>query len=210
MGAEDEADRGRRPGGRSARVREAVLAAVLEELVEGGYVALTFDRVAARAGVHRATLYRRWASREQLVAEALLEQAGRDIPLPDTGTLRGDLRGLAHAVAATITSPQGEGVLRTLVSEAGRAPDITAAGRTFWGRRFAAAAVLVRRGVERGEVRPDVDPQVVLQMLVAPLFFRLLVAGEPVTTQFADQVLDMLLPLVAPADGSPAPSPRSG
>ncbi|WP_159792161.1 TetR/AcrR family transcriptional regulator [Puerhibacterium puerhi] len=207
MSEQESPGRGRRPGGRSARVREAVLAAVVAELVDGGYASLTFDRVAARAGVHRATLYRRWPSREQLVAEALLAQAGREIPLPDTGSLRGDLRALAHAVAASITSPLGEGVLRTLVSEAGRAPDITVAGRTFWGQRFAAAAELVRRGVERGEVRPDVDPQLVLQMLVAPLFFRLLVAAEPVTAEYADRVLDLLLPLV---EDRPGREPAAG
>jgi len=178
-------------------VRQAVLTAVLDELVENGYGALTFDRVAARAGVHRATLYRRWPGREQLVAEALLAQAGRDIPLPDTGTLRGDLRALAHAVVTNITSPLGEGLLRTLVSEAVRVPDISVAGRAFWGQRFGLATEIVRRGIRRGEVRSDVDPQLMLELLVAPLFLRLLVTAEPVTTAYVDEVLDVLLPLIA-------------
>src|SRR4051794_12952320 len=97
----------RRPGGRSARVQEAVLAAVLHELVESGYGSLSFDRVAERAGVHRATLYRRWTGKEALVAEALLAQAARDVPMPDTGTLLGDLRALVHAIVANITAPLG-------------------------------------------------------------------------------------------------------
>jgi AcrR family transcriptional regulator len=188
----------RRPGGRSGRIREAVLEAVLEELVEGGYGALTYDRVATRAGVHRATLYRRWPGKEQLVAEALLARAGRDIPLPDTGTLRGDLRALAHAVVSNITAPMGEGVLRALVSEAGRLPEIPAAGRAFWGQRFAMAAEIVRRGVLRGEVPPDVDPRLLLELLVAPLYLRLLVTAEPVTEEYADAVLDLLLPPTSP------------
>jgi AcrR family transcriptional regulator len=197
VGAQDEPAGARRPGGRSARVRQAVFTAVLDELVENGYGALTFDRVAARAGVHRATLYRRWPGREQLVAEALLAQAGRDIPLPDTGTLRGDLRALAHAVVTNITSPLGEGLLRTLVSEAVRVPDISVAGRAFWGQRFGLATEIVRRGIRRGEVRSDVDPQLMLELLVAPLFLRLLVTAEPVTTAYVDEVLDVLLPLIA-------------
>jgi AcrR family transcriptional regulator len=196
VGAQDEAAGARRPGGRSARVRQAVLTAVLDELVESGYGALTFDRVAARAGVHRATLYRRWPGREQLVAEALLAQAGRDIPLPDTGTLRGDLRALAHAVVTNITSPLGEGLLRTLVSEAVRVPDISVAGRAFWEQRFTLATEIIRRGIRRGEVPSDVDPQLMLELLIAPLFLRLLVTAEPVTTAHADEVLDLLLPLI--------------
>jgi AcrR family transcriptional regulator len=194
VGADDDSGRIRRPGGRSARVREAVLGAVLEELVDGGYGSLSFDRVASRAGVHRATLYRRWPGKEQLVAEALLARAGRDIPLPDTGTLHGDLRALARAVAANITAPIGEGVLRALVSEAGRAPDISAVGRAFWHQRFAMATEIVRRAAARGEVPPDVDPQLLLELLVAPLFLRLLVTAEPVTPEYADEVLGMLLP----------------
>jgi AcrR family transcriptional regulator len=194
VGADDDSGRIRRPGGRSARVREAVLGAVLEELVDGGYGSLSFDRVASRAGVHRATLYRRWPGKEQLVAEALLARAGRDIPLPDTGTLHGDLRALARAVAANITAPIGEGVLRALVSEAGRAPDISAVGRAFWHQRFAMATEIVRRAAARGEVPPDVDPQLLLELLVAPLFLRLLVTAEPVTPEYVDEVLGVLLP----------------
>src|SRR5579862_7114745 len=84
----------RRPGGRTARATQAILAAVIDELAETGYAALSLDRVAARAGVHRATVYRRWASKEALTADAVLASAAQDVPPPDTGTLRGDLREL--------------------------------------------------------------------------------------------------------------------
>lgn len=198
-------NRRQRPGGRSARVHRAVLAAVLDELIEGGYGSLTFDRVAIRAGVHRATLYRRWASKEALVAEALLAQAARDVPTPDTGTLLGDLQALTHAIITNITAPLGEGLLRTLVSEAGRVPDIAAAGRAFWGQRFGLATELVRRGVRRGEIAADVDPQLLIEMLIAPLFLRLLVTAEPVTAEYADTVARMLL---GSAAGSPAAGPE--
>jgi AcrR family transcriptional regulator len=196
--SQDDPSRVRRPGGRSARVRGAVLAAVIEELVEGGYGSLSFDRVASRAGVHRATLYRRWPGKEQLVAEALLARAGREIPLPDTGTLRGDLRALARSVAANITAPMGEGVLRALVSEAGRAPEISVVGRAFWHQRFGLATEIVRRAAGRGELPPDVDPRLLLEMLVAPLFLRLLVTAEPVTPEYVDEVLGLLLPASSP------------
>jgi AcrR family transcriptional regulator len=184
--------RHRRPGGRTARVNEAALTAVLDELVESGYASLTFERVAARAGVHRSTLYRRWANKEELVVEALSSQAGREVPTPDTGSLPGDLRELTGAIIATITSPLGEGLLRTLVSDAGRSADLASVGRTFWGRRFALAADIVHRAIQRGEI-DDVDPQLFIEMLVAPLFLRLLVTSEAVTNEYADRVINRLL-----------------
>src|SRR5687768_13717083 len=72
-----QAPRRRRPGGRAARVRAAAIAATLAELAESGYTALSLERVAQRAGVHKTTLYRRWGSREELVLEAMLERAGQ-------------------------------------------------------------------------------------------------------------------------------------
>jgi len=182
-----------RPGGRSARVKAAVLAGVLDELIESGYAGLTVDRVAARAGVHKATVYRRWPTKEDLVADALLAQTGQTVPMPDTGSVRDDLRLLAHAVIANITSPQGEGLLRTLVSDAARVPAIGAAARTFWAERFAMAGELVRRGIDRGELPADTDPDFLIEALIAPLYLRLLVTTQPLTTRYADRVVDSVL-----------------
>jgi AcrR family transcriptional regulator len=182
-----------RPGGRSARVKAAVLASVLDELIECGYAGLTVDRVAARAGVHKATVYRRWPAKENLVADALLAQTGQTVPMPDTGSVRDDLRLLANAVIANITSPQGEGLLRTLVSDAARVPAIGAAARTFWAERFSMAGELVRRAVERGELPATTEPDFLLESLIAPLYLRLLVTTQPLTSQHADRVVDMVL-----------------
>ncbi|WP_158562796.1 TetR/AcrR family transcriptional regulator [Marinitenerispora sediminis] len=182
-----------RPGGRSARVNEAVLDAVLDEIVESGYAKLSFERVAARAGVHKATLYRRWANKEELLAEALLAHTGSAVPMPDTGSLREDLRRLTHAIAANISSPDGQGLLRTLVSDAGRVPEIAGAARTFWSERFALAGAVVGRGVERGELPPDTDVAFLIERLIAPLFLRVLVTAEPIDAAYADRIVDALL-----------------
>ncbi|MFC4566077.1 TetR/AcrR family transcriptional regulator [Nocardiopsis mangrovi] len=183
-----------RPGGRSARVNEAVLAAVLDEIVESGYSKLSFERVAGRAGVHKATLYRRWANKEELVAEALLARSASAVPVPDTGSLREDLRRLAHAIVAHISSPSGQALLRTLVSDAGRDPEIAMAGRTFWSERFARAGAIVERGVARGELPPDTDAAFFIERLISPLFLRLLVTAEPIDTAYADRIVDALCP----------------
>ncbi|MFC7327028.1 TetR/AcrR family transcriptional regulator [Marinactinospora rubrisoli] len=182
-----------RPGGRSARVNEAVLAAVLDEIVESGYAKLSVEKVATRAQVHKATLYRRWANKEELVAEALLARAGRVVPTPDTGSLREDLRRLSHAIGAYLSSPSGQAVVRTLVSDAGQVPEIAVAVRAFWTERFARAGVIVERGVERGELSPDTDVAFFIERLIAPLFLRSLVTAEPIDAAYADRVIDALL-----------------
>lgn len=189
--------RNERPGGRSARVKAAVLASVLDELIESGYAGLTVERVAARAGVHKATIYRRWPAKEDLIADALLAQTGRTVPMPDTGSVRDDLRQLAYAVIANITSPQGEGLVRTLVSDAARVPAIAAAGRTFWAERFSLAGALVRHGIDRGELPAGTDPDFLIESLIAPLYLRLLVTTQPLTTEYADRIVDSVLAMAA-------------
>jgi AcrR family transcriptional regulator len=174
-------------------VRTAVLNAVVEELVESGYAATTFERVATRAGVHRATLYRRWGSKEELVADALAAQAARDVPMPDTGSLREDLRLLMHAITANISSQPGEGLLRTLVSDASRVPGIATAGRRFWEQRFALAQAVFDRAVARGELPAGTDTRFLVELLVAPLFLRQLVTGQPLTDAYADAVAQAML-----------------
>jgi AcrR family transcriptional regulator len=183
----------RRPGGRTARATQAILTAVVEELAGSGYAALSLDRVAARAGVHRATVYRRWASKESLVADAVLASAARDVPLPDTGTVRGDLRELTHAIVANLSSPVTQALLRTLVSESGRVPGIDAVAESFWAERFALAGAVIQRGITRGELPPSTDPDFLIEMLIAPLYLRVLVTGRPLTTGYSDRVTSAVL-----------------
>ncbi|MFC3997582.1 TetR/AcrR family transcriptional regulator [Nocardiopsis sediminis] len=183
-----------RPGGRSARINEAILTAVVDELLESGYAKLSFERVAARAQAHKATLYRRWAGKEELVAEALLAQSGRAIPVPDTGSLREDLRLLTHAVIAHMSSPQGQALLRAFISDAGRVPEIGVAARAYWAERFTRAGAIVERGVERGELPAGTDTAFFIERLISPLFLRLLVTAEPIDTAYADRIIDALCP----------------
>src|SRR5262249_48520076 len=94
-----------RPGGRTARIRAAVLAAAFDELVEVGYGRLSMESVAQRAEVHKTTVYRNWGSREALIAAAVREQTARDVPMPDTGSLAEDLHLFARAIVANLATP---------------------------------------------------------------------------------------------------------
>lgn len=180
---------GARPGGRTARTRQAVLEAVFEELGEGGYAALTMERIAQRSGVHVATIYRRWRSTEGLVCE-LMTDLSAEVPLPDTGTLAGDLRALARAIAAFYSEPRYRGLLEAVVSAAAREPAAADVLREFFDDRLRLAGRMVHRAVDRGELPADADPDEVMAALGAPFYYRLLISRRPVDLRLADCAAD--------------------
>ena len=182
-----------RPRGRGPKVRAAVLAATLAELTEGGYAALTIDRAAQRAGVHKTTIYRRWKDRESLVVDALIDQIAVDVPIPDTGAIETDLRELARSVVRWVTSPTGQAVLTTVLSDAVRIPEIAAVKRRFFDDRFQRAEPVVARAIKRGELPASTDPAELIKTLVAPIYFRLLIAAEPVDESTADHAAQVAL-----------------
>jgi len=177
----------RRPGGRSARVRSAVLGATVEILAGEGYEHLSVESVAARAGVHKTTVYRRWPTKADLVADAVRERAQQLVPVPDTGTLAGDLRALARSIAGNIGSDVGTRMARTLIAAAVVSDEIAATQREFWAERFALTGVIVERAIARGELPPRTDARFVLETLIGPLYVRLLLTGEPIDAKFADR-----------------------
>lgn len=178
----------RRPGGRSARVRHDVMAAATELLAEAGYDGLSIEAVADRAGVHKTTVYRRWPTKADLVADALSERSQQHVPVPDTGTLAGDLTALARAVAANIGSDVGAAMARTLVAASITSTEIADTAASFWVERLALTATIVERAVERGEIPSDTDPNLVIEALIGPLYVRLLLTGEPIDEDFARRV----------------------
>jgi AcrR family transcriptional regulator len=182
-----------RPGGRSARVKAAVLSAVLQELLDGGYASLRIDAVARRAEVHKTTIYRRWPTREGLVADALAAQAQGAISVPDTGTLRADLTQLALAVTQNIQSPLGGGLVRAFLSEPGHHGEIAAVAHVFWGARFGQAGQIIHRAIARGELPPGTNADRVLEALVGPLFMRTFLLFAPVTDAYLTTHIDFLL-----------------
>ena len=176
-----------RPGGRTARTRAAVLEAALDELAERGWDQASVETIASRAGVHKTTVYRRWGSKDRLVAEAREAAADQRIQIPDTGDIDQDLRALARAVLAILTSRDGAATVRALVAGAQDSPDVGRVVRRFWATRLAHVGPLVDRAVSRGQLPNGTDPDDLMRYLAAPLFHRLLVTAEPLTTATADQ-----------------------
>jgi AcrR family transcriptional regulator len=180
-----------RPGGRSARVRGAVMEALLTELVEKGLGAVTIEGIARRAGVNKTTLYRRWGSKEKLVLEAMLERGEQLVPIPDTGRLRDDLLTVAREIAASLATPESEAIVRAGASEPS-ASAIAAAARSFWEVRFRLLAQMVERATARGEVPADTDPKPTVEGLLAGIYLRLLVTREPLDDEFLTGLAERL------------------
>jgi AcrR family transcriptional regulator len=160
---------------RGPAVRAAVLAAALAELADRGYAGLTFENVAARADVHKTTVYRRWADRESLLTDALLEQAVGDFEIPDTGDIDTDLGAWLLMLADWLSGPVGQPLVSMLRSDAARLPAVTRAKARFFAARSSAMAHRLQSATTRGQLPTDTSAGPLLSALVAPLYLSLLV-----------------------------------
>jgi AcrR family transcriptional regulator len=179
---------GVRRGGRSARVVESVLRATVEELGTVGYTALRVEDVAARSGVNKTSIYRRWPSKVELVAAALLNHA-RNQEAPDTGSLRGDLLETGRRMAQKMETPLGRGLVRMTQMERGH-PELDSVIRTLRQENICSRAGVVERAIARGELPPDTDATLVAELVGAPISSRLLHTGVPVDDRFIEAVVD--------------------
>lgn len=173
-----------------------ILEAAIEILAEEGYDGMTIEMVAARAKAGKATLYRRWPGKEELVLEAIgcMKSTELDLDaLPDTGTLRGDLL----AMIKPRTTEESERKLRVMAGVAAlltRAPELTdAASAMLMGPRMAAHRILLERAQARGEVRGDADLDALSRLLPAMASFRLLVERKPIDRDFQISLIDGIL-----------------
>ncbi|MGI9613557.1 MAG: TetR/AcrR family transcriptional regulator [Acidimicrobiales bacterium] len=181
-----------RPGGRAERVRTAVLEAAAELLTEVGYEKMRVDDVAARAGVHKTTVYRRWPTKAALTADAAALNSAEAVPIPDTGTVARDLQLLAREVAANIGTEDGSRRSRSIAAAAATSDELATAMHGFWAHRLALSAQVVQRGIERGELPPSTDAKLIVETVIGPLWVRLLLTGEPITQELADQVVELV------------------
>jgi AcrR family transcriptional regulator len=177
----------RRPGGRTARTRTAVLEAVVGELMENGYAAASVERIAARAGVAKTTIYRRWGGLDGLLAALMAEHAEREILVPDLGDLGADLRALAREVVASLASPAIRAAFTAIVAAAVQDPAARELLSRFLDSRVARMTVIVDRAVRRGELPPDTDAAGVVLTVTALVYHRLFLTGEEPSTEAADR-----------------------
>jgi AcrR family transcriptional regulator len=184
----------RRGRPRDARADAAILRAARELLEEMGYSGLTMDAVAVRAGVGKATVYRRWSNRAALAMEAFLAQAEQGSPFPDSGSAREDFRLHLRALARLAARTEFARVLAALVAETHEDPVLARALlERFVAVRRADAALVIERGVARGELRRDVDADIAIDGLYGPLYYRLLVSRARIDTAFTDALVGQVL-----------------
>jgi AcrR family transcriptional regulator len=189
----DESEQGvrRRTGGRSAKVRVAVLQSTLQALAEHGYSGLTISEIARRSGVHATSIQRRWVALENVLLEAVLGYSQQKLPIPNTGSLRGDLLAFGRSLTRYLATPIGETVLRTLAAAEDN-PTLAANRAQIIKARYDATRVMGERAAERGELRPGIDPQIAVELLVAPLNLRKL-TRQPIDDSFIKNLVDTLL-----------------
>ena len=168
--------RATRPGGRAARIRSVVHDAVVAELCEHGFDALTVDGVAGRAGVHRTTVYRRWRDVGGLLSDVLDEATGAAWEAPDTGAFETDLVAINHELHAALSG--GSPVALALIAASFRSDEAAMALRAFWTDRVERSAAVVRRAAERGEIAAGVDPRQVVLAATGPLFYGIVLMRE--------------------------------
>jgi AcrR family transcriptional regulator len=164
--------------------------ATLEELAAVGYASFSLEGVAARAGVHKTTVYRRWRNRENLLLDAMLERWREQVPIPDTGTLRSDLRAYGNALVAGLRVPEIEAAARAVASIGDPNSQLATASRAFWATRLDLASQIVERAVARKEISPEVDPRIVIEAVIAPIYFRLLLSSEKLDPRFIERLAD--------------------
>lgn len=183
---------------RSAEADDAILEAAIELFAETGYQGFTVEAVAARAGVGKATVYRRYSCKVELIAAACRAYSDLGREPPDTGTFRTDLRAVLDSLADVLTASSVGRVMPTLVADRARIPELDAEMRALVREKRRRHRAVVERAIARGELRPDVDPELVIDALLGPVFYRFLVSGAPLGAAYRDALVASVVQAFAP------------
>ena len=173
---------------------DAIVAAFYDELAEGGHDRLTMDRVAARAGVGKAALYRRWRSKEQMLAELVaMVGGGEEKPVPDLGSLRDDLYTLIADMIDTGSDPLIRQVMTYVIAMARSSPELIQAMWRVPGPNREDWQVVLQRAIDRGELAPDTDMEIALDIITGPMWRRVIIAGDTLDPDYAKRLTAMVL-----------------
>jgi AcrR family transcriptional regulator len=183
---------------RDERADRAILSATLDLMAEHGVNDLRTDDVADRARVGKATIYRRYRSKEELITAAVATLVS-EIAVPDEGSTREDLLALMRGAVEVYTGSVAAGLMPSLVAEMRKSPELARTAREgFLAGRRAALREVLERGVAREDLDSGVDFELALDVLGGPLFYRLLITGGPIDEQLADGVVELILNAFAP------------
>lgn len=179
---------------RGEQVRDAVLTAAGELMLEGGLAAATMEAIAARAGVSKRTLYKYWPSRGAVALEGFMRSAATSWSLPENASAAESLEGLVVAAARLFTQTPAGPLMRSLIADAQSQDEIATAIRDQWLRpRRAVSADLIRQGIAAGEFRADIDVEVTLDLLFAPVYYRLVLGHDTLDEPFAAASVRLLI-----------------
>jgi AcrR family transcriptional regulator len=186
---------GKRPPGRprSEEARQAILRSTLRILGQSGFSELTIEDVADHARVGKATVYRWWPNKGALIADAFASNTTRKLRFPDTGSVFSDMSRQMRQLVKVFRSPRGR-IVSAILAAGQSDRDVIAAfrDRFLWPRRKEAYATL-RRGIRRGELRKDIDPDLVLDSLYGPIYMRFLIRHDRLTPEFVDRLCALVL-----------------
>ena len=197
----------------SARTRteQAILVATRELLAEAGVHGLTVEGVAARSGVAKTTIYRRYRSKDELALAVLVDMVDQVASVRDLGDTHAELVAFVdRAVKILGTTLMGR-VMQGLVSDLAADQKLAEAFRArIVARRVAEVRRLVERGIERGDLRSDTDYELVNELLFGPVYYRLLLSGAPLASKLAERLVAAVLPTFATAEEGTSKRRRSG
>ena len=178
---------------RSDRVNRAILDAARELLIRDGYTRLRLEHVAAHAGVGKATIYRRWRSKEALAQALLADLAAPHIAIEESGDTREEMLAAVMNPLLAVTESEFGPVIRALLSQIATNPALGDPFRaTVVQARRGEIARMIARGIERGDLCPDADAEIATELLVGPVYFRLMFGGE-LDRAFAERIVDNVL-----------------
>jgi AcrR family transcriptional regulator len=200
----------RRPRGRpvSEKSRQAVLTAAAQLLDERGFHGFTVDEVARRSGVSKATIYKYWTSGFDIAVNAYGDSVTDAVPVTGTGDVIRDLTSQIRRLAEFYASPRGRVVAQLLAAGTGQADGPALLREKFFAKRRGATHALIERGKASGQLRPDLDPDLVIDMLFGPIVFRLFNGIEPLNADTSTALADMALRAIVAKAGSQAPPAR--
>jgi AcrR family transcriptional regulator len=182
------------------KTEQAILDATRELLADGGVRGLTVEGVAARAGVAKTTIYRRWRSRDDLALAVLLEMVAQVTAVPNLGDTRAELTRFVNGAVDILGKSLMGRVMQGLVSELATNPELAKSFRDqVVAARLSEVRRTVDRGIERGDLRSDTDYELAHELLFGPVYYRLLLSGGTLDNKLAPRIVDAFLRAFAPA-----------
>jgi AcrR family transcriptional regulator len=188
----------KRPGRpRDEGAAQAILDATTELLAEVGFAGVTVDAVAHRAGVGKATIYRRWPSKERLVLDATAAST-EPVPVPDTGSVAGDLKVIYGRMAEHLSQPDARNVLLGMLAQASVDDVVRELLSTLTSRRKEVTRAVLRRAIDAGEVAADADIDLLIDLLGGAVLYRTCIGGRSVGPKTVDRIVTTILRGAAP------------